>query len=134
MDLAQNIDRLHGAGAGLLVVGQGTVAQSAVFRTELGLPFPILADPGRDAYRAYAVARASWGHVASLGAARTLIGAIAGGAGGGTVVGDGRQLPGTFVIGRDGVVVAAFTAAHVGDTPPLEELIATVASIPGHGD
>lgn len=129
MDLAQQFDVLHDAGAEILVVGQGTVAQSAAFRAELGLPFPVLADPERQAYRAYAVTRASWGQVATPGAVRSLAKAVTGGAGGGKTIGDGRQMPGTFVIDRAGRFVFARPSSHIGDTPVVSELVAVLDGI-----
>lgn len=113
-----------------MVVGQGTVAESTAFRAELKLPFPILADPERDAYRAYSIARASWGQIASLGAARTLAKAVIGGARGGKPIGDTRQMPGTFVIDRTGVFVYARPASHIGDTPSTVELLSVLESTP----
>ena len=89
------------------------------------LPFPVLVDPNRAAYRAYGIGRASiaraWGIRPSVAYLR--------------LIGKGRwrdlrrptedtlQLGGDFVIGPDGSLVYGFWSAGPDDRPPVDELI-----------
>lgn len=43
------------------------------------------------------------------------------------VIGDGRMMPGTFIINTQGIVEYAFYSTHAGDHPDLETII-TIAS------
>ena len=90
------------------------------------LPFPVLIDRGRAAYRAYGLGRTSvrraWGLRPALAYLRLLM--------------RGRwrdlrrptedtlQLGGDFVIGPDGTLVYGFWSAGPDDRPPVDELIA----------
>lgn len=112
------------AGVELVVVGQGDAAAAAAFQRALALPYPVYGDPERAAYRAYGLTE---GTVRQLTSVATLAGyarATLSGAGASRPSGNGRQLPGAFVIGRDGVVRYSHPATHGADTPNPEGLLA----------
>ena len=90
------------------------------------LPFPVLVDPNRAAYRAYGLGRAS---VARAWGIRPAVAYL-------RLIGQGRwrdlrrptedtlQLGGDFVIGADGTLMYGFWSTGPDDRPPVEELIA----------
>jgi peroxiredoxin len=112
----------------IVAVGQGTPSDRDDFLEAHGpYPFPVLCDPDRDAYRAYGLAR---GNLYNVGMHPKVIAkaAEAYGAGErqGRTVGDGMQLPGTFVISRDGVVLFAYAAKQSSDFPSIEAVLAAL--------
>ncbi|MDQ3513863.1 MAG: AhpC/TSA family protein [Chloroflexota bacterium] len=116
------------AGVGLVVIGQGDATAVTAFQRALDLPYPVYGDPGRAAYRAFGL---SEGTVRQLTSVATLAGyarAVLSGAGVSKPSGNGRQLPGAFVIDRDGVVRYSHPATHGADIPSPERLVAAALS------
>ena len=118
------------AGVSLVVIGQGDATRAEAFRREMSLPFPVYGDPERGAYRAYGLVEGSAGQLAGggvlVGAARALLSGSLPGA----YTGGGRQLPGAFVIDRDGVVRFSHPAKHAADSPSATALLAAAGSFP----
>ena len=87
------------------------------------VPFETFADPERTAYRLYNLPRGSIRQVAydprviAAGIAAAREGHIVG-----VPMGDGMQLPGSFVI-KDGIVVYAHRGKLSSDTAPIDELL-----------
>ncbi len=116
---------------------QGTAGQVRALCARYRTPFPCLADPRLEGYRAFALRR---GGPAELFGPRVLLRyaqAALKGHLGGVPVGDTRLLPGTFIIDRQGTVRYARYARHAGDHPPVAELVAALRQIasdaPGQG-
>ena len=92
------------------------------------LPFPVLVDPDRAAYRAYGLGRGSTARIWGWRAARRYLQLL-------RVDGvgrlhrpteDTRQLGGDFVVGPDGRLVFGFWGAGPDDRPSIDELVAAV--------
>ena len=90
-----------------------------------GLPFPILVDRDRSAYRAYGLGRGSLGRVWGWSTLRGYVGIL-----GETGLGrlsrateDTRQLGGDFVIAADGTLAWGFWSSGPADRPSVDELI-----------
>jgi hypothetical protein len=87
------------------------------------VPFDTFADPQRESYRAYGLARGTWQQVAyapsvlRAGAAAALEGHVVG-----TPMGDPMQLPGSFVI-SDGIIAYAHRGKISADTAPIDDLL-----------
>ncbi len=126
--MRRDYHQMHHVGASLALVSQGTPVESAAFARDMELPFPVLADPNRVAFAAYGLADGgptAFGHpTAVLRAARALVTGV----GIGRPIGSTRQLPGTFVIDRGGMVRFAKPAIHAADTPTTEDLLQAVQS------
>lgn len=92
------------------------------------LPFPMLIDADRDAYRAYGLGRArvrrAWG-IRSLAATARL---LRQGRRARLPTEDALQLGGDFVIGVDGALVWGHWSDGPDDRPAVDELIAAVAA------
>jgi hypothetical protein len=113
-------------GLRVAVIGQGTHEDMQAFLETRPVPFETFADPERESYRAYGLARGTWRQVAyapsvlRAGAAAALEGHVVG-----TPMGDPMQLPGSFVI-SGGVVVYAHRGKTSADTAPIDELLGAV--------
>ena len=53
-------DQLAASGTSTLVIGPRGRSAAALAAEKLGAPFPVLADPAREAYRSYGFAKSLW--------------------------------------------------------------------------
>lgn len=129
-------DRIVAAGGGVGLVGHGHPHEAVRFRTDKRLPFPLLLDRDRGAYRSYGLLT---GTVMQVLGPRVMLPWLKAelspetrqlGLKGGTFL----QMPGTFVIDSAGVVRAkggtvrmAHRSAHVADLPSLEAVLGSLA-------
>jgi peroxiredoxin len=114
--------------ARIVAVGQGTPADRDSFVEAHGpYPFPVLCDPDRDAFRAYGLARGSLYNVAmhpNVLAKATE--AYLAGERQGRTVGDGMQLPGSFVVSSEGIVLFAHAGKQSSDFPSIDAVLAAL--------
>jgi peroxiredoxin len=113
---------IESSGTRLAFVHMGTEEQARALFERYGLgDAGRVADPDRHLYRAFGLERG--GFLQLLGprvVARGIV-ALLGGYGAGRMAGDGRQLPGVFLL-RDGRLVRAFRHETAADRPDYEEL------------
>lgn len=106
----------------------GTPEQAAEFRAKLKTELTLLADAGREAYRAYGLRRGTWREVIGPKVwPRLLKAAIRGGAG--KPVGDVWQMPGAFVIDTRGIIRYAHYPGDQAERPSNDELLAVLESL-----
>lgn len=117
-------DRFTTAGRAIVVVGQGTPDQTGRFVSSLGLGYPVLADPERDAYAAYGLSVGGGKAFLNPRSGLAMLRAVGRGAGGGRIVGDPRELGGAFVIDRVGIVRLSHPARFAGDSPSIDDVLA----------
>lgn len=126
------MDQLQNAGLAVVAIGQGTPEEAAWFRQQFRLPFPVFADPERQAYRAFGLGAARLTDVTKpsllIAAART----VASGIVPGRTMGDRRQLPGTFIIDREGILRWARPARHAADLATTDDILAAARGLPAH--
>lgn len=126
MELRNDFDRFNSAGVQIVAIGQGSAARARQFRADMELPFPLLADPRRNAYRAYGLLSMELRREASLtGFVRGLQASAKYGMARSTDQ-DMLQLGGVFVIDADGVVRYAHRAQRASDNPPHDAVLAAV--------
>jgi hypothetical protein len=124
--LRDHHDRFVAKRLRVVVVGQGTPEDLQAFLETRPVPFETFVDPERAAYRLYNLPRGSMRQVAydprviKAGVVAASEGHIVG-----VPMGDGMQLPGSFVI-SDGVVVYAHRGKLSSDTAPIDELVGAV--------
>ncbi|MEX0990447.1 MAG: peroxiredoxin-like family protein [Actinomycetota bacterium] len=140
--LCRDESRVREVGGQVVLVGHGSPGSAEAFSARKRLPFPLLMDPWRDAYRAYGLGRGSMNQV--LGP-RVLPQSIRRGLAketrqGGLQGGDLMQMPGTFVIdtggvirGHDGVVRLAHRNEHVADAPSNDAIVDLLRSLSAKG-
>lgn len=125
--------------AAVITISQGTPAQAAHFGNMFRIPFPILADPTRQAYRAYQVSEGTMSQfnpaLAYNMAKQAVHGNLPGisdhmramtGSNGSSLA----QLGGTFVIDQRGIIRYVHIADPVYAIPSVEELLAVVDAHP----
>lgn len=117
--LRQDHETFEAAGTKIVCIAQGTTDDRDAFLEAHGpYPFPIYADPNRDAYVAYGLARGSLAQVI-FNPAVIMAGveAFQEGHRVEAIVGDPFQLSGTFVVGTDGIVQFAYPGKLSSDFP-----------------
>ncbi len=120
--------RFEQAGGRVGVVTMGTPEQAAAFRQRRELTFPCLADPDREAYRAFGLGRGTLGQIAGPAVWGAGIKALARG-GIGVPVGDTMQMPGAFIIDREGVVRWVHYPANQAERPSHEAMLEVLRSL-----
>jgi len=121
-------DRLN---ARVVLVGLGTPPEAAAFARKYDVPFPIIADPEKKLYRAFALKRMSPLGFLSPTLALKGVAAAARGHGIGIPSGDVLQLPGVFVIDTAGRIVFSHYGADPADHPDPEEILAVLRKYAG---
>jgi peroxiredoxin len=112
-------------GLRVVPIGQGSPKELQKFIEGRNLPFEMLTDPERDAYRAYGLERGSAGQIFSRQVVVEGLKAASEGHVMTKVVGDVMQLPGSFVI-EDGTIVFAHRGQLSSDVGSPDDLIAAV--------
>jgi len=126
--LRDNRDRLENAGGRILLVGMGSEKESAAFKQKFDVPFPLVVDPKKKLYHAFDLKRMSALGLLSPGLARKGLGAMVRGHGMGIPQGDVQQLPGVFIVDRQGQVVFSHYAADPSDHPDVDTLLEALSS------
>lgn len=108
-------DRLAGEGIAIAVVGMGNLEEASDVVRTLGLPFPVLLDPERQAYHAFGLLEGGANAFLTPRSAGALARAIVGGSRGGRPIGNPRQLGGAFLIDREGIVRWSAPSRYAGD-------------------
>jgi hypothetical protein len=123
VQLRQSYPGLLEAGLQIVVIGMGTPEQSHAFRAQLNLPFPVLSDPEKRAYRAYGLGRVSWRKEVRPD---NLVGLVRHAARHGVAATpdqDMRQLGGYFLVGREGKLLGAYPYERIADLTDIDALI-----------
>jgi peroxiredoxin Q/BCP len=124
-------DRLAEAGAGVVLIGQGDPDEARDFLDRKQVGFDCLIDPDRTSYRAYGLRRARPGQVFGprVGAAFLRTNLNRDTRQGGLHGGSFWQMPGTFVVDRNGTVRLAHRNRHVADSPSNRVILETLAAV-----
>jgi hypothetical protein len=123
VQLHQQIDRIHGAGAELVVVGNGKPHFVKGFRELTRYDGPLFTDPTLAAYRAAELNRSAW-RLVTPKAALNAVRAMARGFFQGRVQGDALQQGGVMIIVPPDRVAWQHTSEVSGDNAPPDEVIA----------
>ena len=115
--------RFDESGARLVLVGMGTPAETSAFSERFDVPFPMVADPKRNLYRAFELGRMRHRELLSPSLALKGVSAMAQGHLLGLPQGDVRQLPGVFVIATDGTIVFGHYSREPADHPTPETIL-----------
>jgi peroxiredoxin len=121
--LRRQKDAFDRVGARVVLVGQGSVAETAAFRKRFEVPFPMIADPDRRLFEAFRLKRASAGSLLSAKMLIKGLGAMSRGHAVGIPQGDVRQLPGVFIIDTGGRIRFSHHASEPADYPSPETLL-----------
>ncbi|MCA9675840.1 MAG: AhpC/TSA family protein [Myxococcales bacterium] len=120
------IDRIHGAGAELHVIGNGAPTFIAGFRDTTGYPGPLYTDPSLEVYRAASLRR-GLGTVLRPSVVRSALRARSAGFRQGATQGDALQQGGVLVIAPGGALRFRHVSRAAGDHPPVDDVVAALA-------
>jgi peroxiredoxin len=110
----------------VVLVGLGSVEETAAFKERFDVPFTMIADPEKGLFQAFRLKRASTGSLLSAKMVFQGVKAMAKGHGIGMPQGDVRQLPGVFIIDGAGCIRFSHHAASPADQPRPETLLAVL--------
>ncbi len=123
--------RFEQAGLAIVAIGMGTPIRAQEFRTRLALPFPLLCDARRVAYRAYGLLHMSLRREANVNSALRLARAVLHHGGAREQEQPVPQLGGVFIVDPAGVIQYAFRSQRASEHPDNDELIRLAARLPG---
>ena len=126
MDQAR--EEIRGAGGDVVCVFMYRAKPTRNFCRQRGVELDCLGDPERELYRAVGLGRGGLKELYSPKVGIRALDAARKGALVGKPEGDTRQMPGTFVVGREGHVVYAHYNSDQSDNPRMEELLGAVRS------
>jgi peroxiredoxin len=109
--------------ARIVLVGLGTVEETAAFKVKFHVPFAMIADPEKRLFKAFQLKQATSKALLSVGMAMKGLSALAKGHGIGIPKGDVRQLPGVFIIDTDGRIRFSHFAKDPADHPAADDLL-----------
>ena len=119
------------ASVAVAAVGQETPEDAQHFHEQLALPFPVLSDTPRSAYAAYGLMDRTIEQIFGPTPGRRMARVILLGNLPHRTVGSVHQVPGMFVIDRDGTVQFAHPGRHAANAPETDTLLARViAAVP----
>jgi peroxiredoxin len=107
----------------IVLAGLGTVEQSARFREEFSLTFPIISDPKKELYRQYGLSSAGVSSLLSPVVLLRGMRAMSRGYTPGIPRGDVMQMPGVFLIDTEGNIRYSYFSKDVSDHPPIDALL-----------
>ncbi len=122
VQLHRQIDDIHGAGAELVVIGNGTPNFIAGFRDKTAYIGPLYTDPSLKVFKAAQLKRSMAANLNPLGIARAAR-ALSRGHLQGRTQGDAAQQGGLLVIASDGNVKYHHISSGPGDLAPMADVI-----------
>ena len=130
--LREDHDRFERIGAHVTLIGQGTPQECREFCETRRLPFRVLVDPDRSAYRAYGLGK---GGVMQVVGPQVMVPWIRNELHAETRQRSTRgasftQMPGTFVIDTDGIVRFGHRSRHVADVPRNSTILRALSELP----
>jgi peroxiredoxin len=128
--LDEALDEVREAGGDVVCVFQYRAAPTRNFCRQRKVQLECLGDPEREGYHAVGLKRGGLKQLVSPKVGIRAISAVRKGAVTGKPEGDTRQMPGTFVVGRDGRILYAHYNQDQSDNPPMEEVLEAVRSAP----
>lgn len=117
---------IEAAGLKVVAVGLGRPAHAQRYCPRLAPSVVCLVGQGSSAHLAYGLRRGGVMQLAGPQVVGSALRAAAQGLRQGQTTGDRALLSGSFVIGQDGAVRAAFYSRHAGDHPDLAEMVRAI--------
>ena len=118
-----------GKNAEVVAVAQGTAQDIAKFCKDFAVPFPMLADTKREAYKAYALSKGNFMQIMGPQLLGRALSALRSGASFGRPIGDPKQLQGTFVIEKGGFIRFAHRGKDSSDNPSNAQIISVLEKL-----
>jgi peroxiredoxin len=135
IELARAYPKFQDMNAQVVCVSMGPAVAGKAFKIMFELPFPMLmtGEDNTKPYELFGLGKGSWGQLLGIAswvngfkAMATLKTKTIG-----TLAGDGRQMPGTFIIDTDGIVKFAYINQNASDNPATSILLSELSAISG---
>ena len=127
--MREHHDRFVAASAQVVAIGMGSALRTVEFRRQMAIPYPLLSDPQRVAYKAYGLTQINPRHEANLTSlARTARNLVRHG-GAASSDQDMAQLGGVFIVDTAATIRYAFLPQRAFEFPPIDELLQVVATL-----
>lgn len=127
--MRRQADAFREAGARVVLVGLGTLEETAAFKSRFDVPFTMITDPHKALFNAFQLKQAGTKELLSLGMAAKGLSAMFRGHRIGIPKGDVRQLPGVFIIDTGGRIRYSHYARDPADHPSAEDLLVRVRTM-----
>jgi len=123
--VARRYSEFHALGIGVVAIAMSQPAVIVRYLAERALPFPVFADPERQAYAAFGLGRTSWGRMIRPGIGwRFAKAVLRGGKIRGVAKGeDPLQTGGDFLFGPDRRLTWWYTSPDPTDRPAVNQLL-----------
>lgn len=122
--MRDGLDHFRAAGLHIVTIGMGSPEVTRTFHIDMALPFPLLADPERLAYRAYGLLKTNMRKERPIYGTVSTVRNLLKHGGGLPANQDVQQLGGVFVIDQHAVIHYANRLERAYDTVPNAEVIA----------
>jgi len=123
-------EELEAAGANLVLIGQLTPRHAEHFRRRQGIDLRVLADEGRESYKAAGAKIATVGELVGPGVmAKGLLTSLRTGKTQGRTIGHPAQLGGAMVIAPGGEITWSHMSEDASDNASPEEILAAVRKL-----
>lgn len=117
----------------VVAIGLGSPADARGFAEWLKLPYPVLAAPDTDIYASWGLGQTTGADMLNPALFKAGVRALTQRVTQGHTTGNSKQLPGTFLVSSESVVLWSHVAKHPGDIAPVESILAAAdAAIARH--
>lgn len=127
--MRKQYDRFVAASAQVVAIGMGSAVRTAEFRQQMAIPFPLLSDPRRVAYKAYGLTQLNPRREASLTSLAHTARNLMRHGGAASSDQDMAQLGGVFIVEPAATIRYAFLPRRAHEFPPIDELLQVVGTL-----
>lgn len=113
----------------VVAIGLGTPEDARGFAQWMKLPYPVLAAPSTDIYAAWGLGQTTGADMLNPALFKAGVRAITQRVTQGKATGDSKQLPGTFLVSSESVVLWSHIAKHPGDIAPVDVVLTAADAI-----
>jgi peroxiredoxin len=119
-------NRFDGERLQIVLIGMGSPEETRAFQQQFDVAFPIVCDPDRELYRACGLREGTLGELVSPGLALRSLKALGRGHLPGIPREDVRQMPGTFIVDRQGLLLLEHYAKSAADHLPPDSMLSAL--------
>jgi peroxiredoxin len=122
--LRKSFEQFTSRGLGLVAIGLGSAENARGFAEWLKLPYPVLAAPDTEIYAAWGLGQTTGADMLNPALVKAGVRALTQRVTQGRATGDSKQLPGTFLVSPESVILWSHVAKHPGDIAPVDVVLA----------
>lgn len=127
--MREHYDRFAAASAQVVAIGMGSAIRTAEFRRQMEIPYPLLSDPRRVAYKAYGLTQINPRREANLLSLARMARSLVRHGGAASSDQDMAQLGGVFIVDPGATIRYVFLPQRAHEFPAIDELLQVVATL-----